>query len=332
MYNFFMKKAIIFCNCHGYGDILHSRQGVRWVVDKLGDNFNYFYVHTKNKDTCFIDEKVTVISVPPMLYGCSANQIKNNLKSDLFNDALWLDIWAASYEKMKIVEGVGFKLPDENGNYHAGCKEIQDSTIWQAKLYEEKVNTINNFLIENFSTKKLTVPDHKEFVCKWNSNPKNKFFADLFLKRTKKFDLHVMLCNGNTTSGQRRNYVYEDILREYILSNQNICFYLTSKINEIESDNVFYIDDNFPIPNLDEIEYLMNFCDIIVTSQSGPGCLAFTDAIVYDENKTLINFCVDTIDWYFEDGTCQYVRTSNFEDENVLNLIKENIEHKLNKK
>ena len=88
---------------------------------------------------------------------------------------------------------------------------------------------------------------------------------------------------------------------------------------------------DFPIPNLDEIEYLHKFCDVIVTSQSGPGCLSFTDAVVYDENKTLILFCVDTIDWYFADGTCEYIRTQNFEDLNVLNLIKDTIERKLNK-
>lgn len=332
MYNFFMKKAIIFCNCHGYGDILHSRQAVRWVVDQLGDTFNYFFMHTKNKDTCFIHEKVSVISLPHWYYGTHAPQLRKNFQSELFNDALWLDVWAASYEKMREVPTGGYKLPDENGNYHAGCVEVQDSTIWQAKLYEEKIREINIFLTENFSTKKLTVPNHLEFVCKWNSNPRNKFFADLFLKRTQNFDLHVMICNGNVTSGQRKNFVYEDILREYILNNQNTCFYLTAKINEIESDNVFYIDDNFSFPNLDEIEYLMKFCDIIVTSQSGPGCLAFTDAVTYDENKTLINFCADIVDWYFAEGNCKYVRTSNFEDDNVLNLIKENIELKLNKK
>ena len=48
-------------------------------------------------------------------------------------------------------------------------------------------------------------------------------------------------------------------------------------------------------------------------------------------DKTLILFCVDTIDWYFAGGTCEYIRTQNFEDSNVLNLIKDTIERKLNK-
>lgn len=331
MYNFFMKKAIIFCNSHGYGDILHSRQGVRWVIDKLGDQFNYFFMHTKDQNTCFIDEKINLVRLPHQLYGCSADQIKKNVQSPHFEGALWIDVWAASYEKMRVVSGAGYKLPDQYGNYHAGCPEIQDTTIWQAKLYEEKISAINNFLTENLSSKQLEVPNHTEFVCKWNSNPRHKFFADRFLENTKHFDLRVMICNGNTTSGQRRNFIYEDILSDYIKSNPNVCFFLTSKINEIQANNVFYIDDYFPIPNLDEIEYLMKFCDVIVTSQSGPGCLSFTDAIVYDENKTLILFCVDTIDWYFAEGTCEYIRTQNFEDSNVLNLIKDTIERKLNK-
>ena len=331
MYNFFMKKAIIFCNSHGYGDILHCRQGARWVIDKLGDQFNYFFIHTKNKDTCFIHDDVKVISAPQTFYSCTALQFKQSFKSEYFNDALWVDVWAASFEKMKAIQGIGHKLPDENGNYHEGCVEVQDTTKWQVKLYEEKIRDINNFLIENFSTKQLEVPDHKEFVCKWNSNPRYKFFADKLINDTSHYDMRVMICNGNTTSGQRRNYIYEDILSDYIKDNPNICFFLTSKINEIKTNNVYYIDDYFPIPNLDEIEYLHKFCDVIVTSQSGPGCLSFTDAVVYDENKTLILFCVDTIDWYFADGTCEYIRTQNFEDLNVLNLIKDTIERKLNK-
>ena len=232
---------------------------------------------------------------------------------------------------MIAIQGIGHKLPDENGNYHEGCVEVQDTTKWQVKLYEEKVRDINNFLIENFSTKKLSAPEHTEFVCKWNGNPKYKFFADKFVKDTSNYKFRVMICNGNTTSNQRRNFIFEDILSNYIKSNPEVCFIFLSKISEINSDNVYYIDDYFPIPNLDEIEYLMKFCMIIVTSQSGPGCLAFNSSVVYDESKTLILFCVDNIDWYFSYGICEYIRSENFEDDNIANLIEDAIEHKLNK-
>jgi hypothetical protein len=154
-----------------------------------------------------------------------------SLSEDL-QDALWIDTWAASFEKMRLIHGAGFKLPDENGNYHAGCEEVQDTTRWQVKLYEEKIRDINDFLIQNLSTKKLTAPDHTAFVCEWNSNPKHKFFADAFLDRTKNFDLHVMICNGHTTSSQRRNFIFEDILSEYI------------KANQISKTNTICIDKN----------------------------------------------------------------------------------------
>jgi len=332
MYNDFMKKAIIFVNTHGFGDILHSRQGVRWVINQLGDQFDYYYLHNMHPDTCFIHPNVQVISLEKKFMSQKMEFIKRLFTPELtekFQDALWIDVWAASFEKMKLIHGVGFKLPDKNGNYHAGCDEVQDTTTWQARLYEEKIRDINNYLIENLSTKQLQVPDHTAFVCEWNSNPKYKFFADAFINRTKNFDLHVFVCNGNVSSSQRRNFIYEKILSDYIKANQNVCFYLTAKIEEIDSPNVFYVDDNFPIPNLDQIEYLMKFCDIVVTSQSGPGCLAFTDAIVYDESKTLIIFCVDDIKTYFDAGTCEYVRVKDFSDENVLKVIKENVERKL---
>lgn len=340
MYNIFMKKSIIFVNTQGYGDILHSRQGVRWVVEQLGDKFNYYYIHNLNPDCCYIHYNVQVVSLEGRFMAQSMEFVKKSLYSTstddvreaLFHNALWIDTWAASFEKMSRMPGIGFKLPDENGNYHAGCEEIQDTTKSQAKLYVEKINQINDFLLACLSSKKLTPPDHTAFVCQWNFNPRYKFFADGFLKRTSKFDLRIMICNGNTTSTQRRNFIYEEILAEYIKANQNVCFILTSKLKEIDSPNVFYIDDNFPIPNLDQIEYLMKFCDIIVTSQSGPGCLAFTDAIVFDQTKTLIIFCIDSIQTYFEDGVCEYIRSSDFEDSNVLKVISETIEKKLTNK
>ena len=234
MYNAFMKKSIIFANTHGYGDILHSRQGVRWVVDQLGDQFNYYYLHNMHPDTCFIHNNVQTVSLNKRFLSQEVSHLKKIFTSGFseeFRDALWIDTWAASFEKMRMVHGIGFKLPDENGNYHAGCDEIQDTTKWQAKLYQEKIKYINDFLIENFSTKQLSVPEHTAFVCKWNSNPKFKFFADKFLERTKNFDLHVLICNGDTSSMQRRNFIYEDVLSEYIFSNPNICFYLTAKLN-----------------------------------------------------------------------------------------------------
>lgn len=93
-----MKNSIIFVNTHGYGDILHSRQGVRWVVESLGDQFNYFFMHVKDKDTCFIHEKVDVISLPNNLYACSVDQLKKYITSPIFGNSLWVDVWAASFK------------------------------------------------------------------------------------------------------------------------------------------------------------------------------------------------------------------------------------------
>ena len=101
MYNNFMKKSIIFVNKHGFGDILHSRQGVRWVVDQLGDQFDYYFIHSFKPNTCFIHEKVKIITSNNIL-SQSMNYVKKILSPILPNhlkDALWIDVWAASFEK-----------------------------------------------------------------------------------------------------------------------------------------------------------------------------------------------------------------------------------------
>ena len=56
-------KKIIFYNAHQHGDLLLSRQGVRWIIDHLGDGYEYYYLHNKNPESVFIHKKIEFINL-----------------------------------------------------------------------------------------------------------------------------------------------------------------------------------------------------------------------------------------------------------------------------
>ena len=43
MYNTSMKREIVFYLAHQFGDILGSKQLVRYIVDKLGNSFDFYF-------------------------------------------------------------------------------------------------------------------------------------------------------------------------------------------------------------------------------------------------------------------------------------------------
>ena len=330
-----MNKTIVFYNSHQNGDLIHCRQGVRWIIDHLDDSFKFFFVHNKNPEAVFFHEKVTVVKPQTDFHAYPMQPIKEYCgnQDPLLKDAFWINTWVGSLDGARdfVLSDHSYVilLPDANGAFSRNSEQIQDTLSFQKRLYTQRINALNEYFAENFSTRVVPLPLEKDLVCVWNSNPKNKILVDNLVDKNSKFDISVLICNGNTVSSQRENFIYEDIIKQYVIDNQNICFYFTSKISEIDSPNVFYIDDYFSIPNLNEIEYLMKFCDIIATSQSGPGCLAFNNSIVNDESKTLIILCVDSLQTYFDGGKCEYVRSDDFDDLNIVKLIAENVAKKI---
>jgi hypothetical protein len=145
----------------------------------------------------------------------------------------------------------------------------------------------------------------------------------------KKYDIRVLIHNSNVFSGQRSNIEYENILKEFIEHNKNVAFIFTDNLLNLNLENAYYIDNIFPKPNLNHIEYIGKFCEVLVTSMSGPGDMVLNDQTWFDPNKTLIYVTRNTIGLFFDKGTCKYVQTDNYESENIYKIITDNINEKL---
>lgn len=334
-----MNKAVVFYCSHQHGDLLQTRQGARYIMKQLGPSYKYYFIHGKNPDSIFIENNVEVLRPPCDFHGRTMESIKNYFIEAFYpflKDAIWLDIWVGSikgaFNYTRPEGGSRVLLPCANGKYSLQhSEEIKFTNYWHVRMYEERIQELNDLLaLTSFTTVRIKPPTSSDLVVRWNDNPKNKELVDSLLEKNKNFDLSVIICNGPTFSKQNTNFIYEDVLRDFILANKNICFYLTSKLSEIVSENVFYVDDYIPMPNLNEIEYLMKFCNVIIHSYSGPAICSLTDAVLNDPEKTVISFCYFSFSQYYDEYKYKYVQTEDFSEQNVLKVITENILEKLN--
>ena len=337
-------KKIIFYNAHQHGDLLLSRQGVRWIIDHLGEGYEFYYLHNKDPESVFIHKKVEFLKLDMNIHSDPMHvYIKYFLKTEAIdNEAIWIDTWIGSSKQVKYlhINDTNTQMlvrPDENGKYfidynektkrdelflclpdknYEKYKEVHDSLEMQKILFEEKISEINE-LIEN----KIPYPNKKDLIVKYNSNPYYKKETDQLLDRIKKYNNKVLICNGHVVSGQRKNFSYEKLFDAIYDFFEDCAFIFTSKIDEVKKPNVFYVDDFIDVPNLDEIEYLSNFCNFIIHSASGPGCATMTDANFYNPSKHILFVAREDVDDFIDDYKCFYQRCSDFSDKSIMKYV-----------
>ncbi len=321
---------IVFYNQHQHGDILLSRQGVRWVVDNSPSNVNFHYVHDKDPSSVFIHEKINHIKFNQKIHCVPMHVVENSLRNrGILSDSLWVSTWCGTINGMQMLHDIEdgavverYLLPHSSGRYEIG---LNDDLILNCKcealLWKQNIDQINQYFSLNFSTKKIPYPNEDDLVVQWNIKPKNIDLVDKIIDKNK---LNVLVCNGQTLSLQRHNFQYEDYLREIIQDNPNINFYFTDKFS-LHYENAFNINDFVPLPNLDEIEYLSKFCNIIITSLSGPGCAVINSEVLNGENKTLIYVCRKRLGLVYDNLKCKYYQTEDFSKNSITSILNEAI-------
>jgi len=321
---------IVFYNQHQHGDILLSRQGARWVIENSPKNVQFHYVHDKSPDSVFVNERINHIKFNQKIHCVPMHIVENSLKSrGILKDSLWVSTWCGTINGMQLLheyEGgmvvERYLLPHHSGRYEIG---LNDDLVLNFKceetLWKQNIDQINQYFSLNFCTKKIPYPNEDDLVVKWNSNPKNIQLVDKIIDKDK---INVLVCNGETLSLQRSNFKYEDYLKEIIINNPDINFYFTEKFY-LGYENVFNINDIVPLPNLNEIEYLSKFCNIIITSLSGPGCAVMNSEVLNNEDKTLIYICRKRLGLVYNNLKCKYYQTEDFSKNNITSILNEAI-------
>lgn len=324
---------IVFYNQHQNGDIILSRQGVRWIVEHSPKNIDFTYIHNKDPKSVFIHERIKHFKPPMSIHCVDMQNAEHFFKSNGFNsEALWVSSWLGSIKGTRVVIDQDgrerYLLPDKNGNYIINQSyEVWDNLETQMMLCKQNIDQINAFFALNFSTHKIPYPEENDLLIKWNSNPPNLEATKHLLNND--FKLRVLICNSDTISQQRPNFIYEEFLSDTIKQYPNVAFYFTDKKYGLDLPNVFYINDHLEFPNLNEIEYLSAFCDVIITSLSGPGCMIINDKVMNDPTKTLIYICRTIIGLIYDKGSCEYIQTEDYRLENIIEIVQNTIRKKI---
>jgi hypothetical protein len=321
---------IVFYNQHQHGDILLSRQGVRWVIENSPNDVQFHYVHDKDPNSVFVHEKINHIKFDQKIHCVPMHVVENSLKSQgALKDSLWVSTWCGSIHGMQMLHAIEdgvvverYLLPHPSGKYEIGLnKDLVLNFKCESMLWKQNIDQINNYFNLNFSTKKIPYPNEDDLVVKWNDKPKKLELINNIIDKNK---FNVLICNGQVISQQRVNFQYEDYLKEIIVSNPDINFYFTNDVY-LKYDNVININSFVPLPNLDEIEYLSKFCQIIFTSISGPGCAVINSEVVNDKNKTLIYVCRKRLGLVYDNLKCKYYQTEDFSKRNITSILNEAI-------
>ena len=250
---------ICFFNHYHNGDILHSKQFVKQIIENY--DAEYYYAHPNNP-AIIRDLKVT--SAQPI-------NIDNKVQiAKAPDDTLFINTWIGAY----------FGHVDE---YDGEC-----TLRFAYGMYSKIFNTLNEILGTNLKLDPIAdyvpVIDYSQYEIEQ---------VDNFLSPRSITEKRVLFSNGPCYSGQC-DYPgdMQPIIIELAQKHKDVLFIATQKF-VTDLNNIKFTSDIIQTSygsDMNEISYLANYCDILVGRNSGPDCFNKTQDNLFDETKTFYTF------------------------------------------
>lgn len=137
-----------------------------------------------------------------------------------------------------------------------------------------------------------------------------------------KFEKIVLISNGDVHSGQSNNFDFTFVVNRLAHSKRNVLFLVTKDIETTMSNVMNTSSITEVIPDLLQIGYISNFCDIIIGRASGPFCFSHTKENFLNKNKIFISFCNNKNEGiFYQNQKSKYIWHNKYDNDNILNLI-----------
>ena len=254
-------EQIAFFNHYHNGDLFHSKPFAADLVRQL-EGIEFFYFHSKDVRT-IMDLRINQANVE----NTNLDRHKHLILGEMFNKkTLFINTWIGSY--------FGYIRPD--GECSLKFTYEMWKNIYRTLSDEFKLNVKIDNIEEYWPTIDYDV---------YNTEPVNSLVES---NKDKKL---VLICNGPGESGQCVfNTDLEDEIDRLTEQHPDVIFLITSKIM-LSKKNIVYTGHITKVfPDLNEISYLSQFCDIIIGRSSGPFCFSTTKININDPLKTLFCF------------------------------------------
>ncbi len=318
-------RKIVFFNGHQNGDVANSRGVVNYIVEQLGENFEYFFVTQRHEDAIQFNTKVQVFrqSFSSILPFEILDDIKSSHEKRLhyiIDDTIFLNLWIGC------------------SPYYLDSRAPKGHGITRKSLQYQAIECID-FIKENsgisieYPTENDTLPTR--IVTDRNSKLLSEFVSTI----TTNFRKRIFIPNGNVESSQTPQFTFGNEIQSVMKNNLDVAFIYTAKNFGAETNNVFFIDDYFHIPNLKDMDVISKWCEVLVTRASGPGCVVSTKENYFDRTKTFISFTINPAigfealcsdeeienrKWGYE-NTAKMIWSNDFSSENLCKIIGESI-------
>lgn len=288
-----MKNNIILYNHFHNGDIFYSRI----LINILKDYYNITYYHNLQSPLFEDLPEVNEIVGIPSNYDIHNTNLENNIVNT------WIGQKQMIYVSHQPIPGCSFT------NHF--------------KLVTDICNFYNIELDSNFNNYLPSVN---------NNNLKSYNNIVEKIKELKlKYDLIILVCDGNVNSGQSHNFNFIPIVEHLSENNPNCLFLSTNQLYHNKSNIITtYPQITESLPDLLQISLISTYCDIIVGRASGPFCFTHTKENFNDDKKTFISFTFNESEGiFYYDGKNKNLWSNNLNYPNMITTIQNEINLKL---
>jgi hypothetical protein len=302
-----MIKDIVFFNDHGIGDLIWSRIVVHYINKYLIQNqLKAYFFHKFYRNIIKFDSSIETGNIKYILPYTTS--IVNNMYSVhcpnlsiVYGEQLFINTWlmfSKSFHK----------------NY---LNEDPSKTLVNLDVLAELANDLIE-VIESTCNIEIPRADGESLFTSCNEEFSNKTQIDNFFEQNK-FSNYVLLCNGNSRSGQTENFNVYEWIEEIIPMFPDWGFIFTERNFKTNYKNAMVTSNNPSIQNLDNIEYMSTKCKILFTRSTGPGHILFNKNNCLDKDKSIIAYTFHkNTAFLYDKGDCKYTWSNEFTKENVI--------------
>ena len=289
-----MLDTITFFNYFNNGDFHVSRWFIKDMMDKLKNKYKFFYAQ-------------------------NSQHSRGLILKDLENLEL------------------SFYLPPDEHSSFVQEKNIIYINTWYAqghwkysKEHECSLYTLYKIFIDVYKYFDIPIENIEFYIPKIIFE--NLPISNMDLSKLSLYPKKILVCTGNTLSGQCHNFSFHNIVFKLAQKYTSILWMTTTDFsfnldNVVSTNKITNVD-----MDLNEIAYLSTLCSIIIGRTSGPYTFSIIEKNVINPDKTFICFCKEKIHSLIlrePHYKCKLVWSDNFDLDHVTFTISTTVDQNL---
>lgn len=287
---------LIFVNRHQNGDTAHNRGLIDYICKYLPNDIDVYFCIAQWKSNIDVNERVKVYSY------------------------VWHGVGEPGFEHIEIDSPVDPQSDLLLNIWIVMCPYFPRTLYFDAKHVFDQAYYIIPIINNHFN---LNIPfpeTEADLLYKGSKKVTDQKKMDDFINILSPYKKRVLMCNGPVGSSQCTDFSLFENSISLCEKNKDVAFIYTNKEGESHLENQYFIDDHLPRPNLNEIDYFSNECEILVGRRSGPSEFFHTYRNLHDENKALISF-TNTKEIFYNRGKIKLDWTNDFSPESIEQTI-----------